>query len=67
MNTKLSKLVVIAIVFILGATVDHVYSSEVYTELYATKSGTFVIRNGRIFCLEELDSTYAPIDRGIMK
>jgi hypothetical protein len=67
MNTKLSKLITIAIVFASGIAVDHVYSSERYTELFVTRSGTFVIRSNRIYELAELDSTYAPVDKGIMK
>lgn len=67
MNTKLSKLITIAIVFALGATVDHVYSSEAYTKLFITRSGTFVIKNNRIYELAEIESSYTPIDKGLIK
>lgn len=67
MNTKLSKMLTIAIVFALGIAVDQVYSSEAYTKLFITRSGTFVIKNNRIYELAEIESTYTPIDKGLMK
>lgn len=67
MNTKLAKLVMGTIIFALGATVDHVYSSERYAEVFVTRSGTFLIRSNRIYETVELDSTYVAVDKGIMK
>lgn len=67
MNTKTSKLITIAIVFALGVAVDQVYSAEMYTKLWVTRSGTFCIKSNRIYELSELESAYTPIDKGLMK
>jgi len=67
MNTKLSKLITIIVVFGLGIAVDQVYSSEAYTKLWVTRSGTFCIKSNRIYELTELETAYTPIDKGLMK
>ena len=62
MNTTIVKFIAVVVIFASGAFAHSFYfkPSKDFVKLEATKSGQFVIREGHIYALEELEAASTP-------
>jgi hypothetical protein len=67
--TNRQKSLIWIIAFSLGLLTSQVYSSTSgkYAELLETKSGTFVVKKGRIYELAELEAALPSLNNGAFK
>ena len=63
MNITLVKIIAVVVIFASGAFAHSFYfkPSKDFVKLEATKSGQFVIRDGHIYALEELEAASTPV------